>query len=65
MCFLMLNIDSCREILNEYGYSINDEEIMELRDFLMMVAFSQLVENKINNNLNTYKNEESDIILPS
>lgn len=46
----MLSIDSCREILNEYEYSINDEEIMELRDFLMMVAFSQLAENKTNKN---------------
>jgi hypothetical protein len=60
----MLNIVSCREILNEYGYSINDEEIMELRDFLMMVAFSQLAENKTNNNdLNTNNHEESNIIL--
>lgn len=60
----MLSIDSCREILNEYEYSINDEEIMELRDFLMMVAFSQLAENKTNNNdLNTNNHEKSNIIL--
>lgn len=57
----MLSIDSCREILNEYEYSINYEEIMELRDFLTMVAFSQLAENKTNNNM--YNNEKSNNIL--
>ena len=45
----MLSIDMCREILNMYDYSINDEEIANLRDFLTMLAFSQITNNKIIN----------------
>lgn len=41
-----MSIDKCREILNMYDYSINDEEIASLRDFLTMLALAQSFNNK-------------------
>ena len=55
----MLSIQECRAIVEQFDYDITDEEITQLRDFLMMIARYQITENK----LDTY--EESDIVLPS
>lgn len=55
----MLNIQECREIVEQFDYDLTDEEITQLRDFLMMIATYQIIENKED----TY--EESDTVLPS
>lgn len=46
----MLSIEKCREILNMYNYSINEDEITSLRDFLTMLALAQNTNNKESNN---------------
>ncbi len=55
----MLSIQECREILEQFDYDITDEEITQLRDFLMMIAICQITENKLDTD------EKSDNILPS
>ena len=55
----MLSIQECRTIIERFDYNLKDDEIMQLRDFLMMIATYQIIDNK----LDTY--EESNIILPS
>ena len=55
----MLSIQECREIVERFDYDLTDEEITQLRDFLMMIARYQITDNKIDTN------EKSDIILPS
>ena len=55
----MISIQECRTILERFDYNLKDEEIMQLRDFLMMIATYQIIDNK----LDTY--EESNNILPS
>ena len=46
-------------VLEQYDYDLKDDEIMQLRDFLMMIATYQIIDNKLDTN------EESDTILPS
>ena len=55
----MLSIQECRKIVKQFDYDLTDEEITQLRDFLMMIATYQIIDNK------TDKYEESDTILPS
>lgn len=55
----MISIQESRDIIERFDYNLTDEEITQLRDFLMMIARYQITENKIE----TY--EESDTILPS
>lgn len=55
----MLSIQECRKIVEQFDYDLTDEEITQLRDFLMMIATYQIIDNK------TDKYEESDTILPS
>ena len=55
----MLGIQECRTILERFDYEITDDEITQLRDFLMMIAVCQITDNKIDTN------EESNSILPS
>ena len=55
----MISIQECRTILERFDYNLKDDEIMQLRDFLMMIATYQIIDNR----LDTY--EESNIILPS
>ena len=55
----MLSIQECRTIIERFDYDLKDDEIMQLRDFLMMIATCQITDNKID----TY--EESNTILPS
>ena len=55
----MLSIQECREIVEQFDYDLTDEEITQLRDFLMMIATYQIIDNK------TDKHEESDTILSS
>jgi len=55
----MISIQECRTILERFDYDLKDDEIMQLRDFLMMIATYQIIDNKIDTN------EESDTILPS
>ena len=55
----MISIQECRTILERFDYNLKDDEIMQLRDFLMMIATSQIIDNKLDTN------EESDTILPS
>jgi hypothetical protein len=55
----MLSIQECRTILERFDYDLKDDEIMQLRDFLMMIATYQIIDNKLDTN------EESDTILPS
>lgn len=55
----MLNIQDCREVLEQYDYKLTDEEIVQLRDFLTMIAISQIIDNKED------KYEESNTVLPS
>ena len=55
----MLSIQECRDIVERFDYDLTDEEITQLRDFLMMIARYQITDNKED------KYEESDIILPS
>jgi hypothetical protein len=55
----MLGIQECRTILERFDYEITDDEITQLRDFLMMIAVYQITDNKIDTN------EESNSILPS
>ena len=55
----MIGIQECREIVERFDYDLTDEEIMQLRDFLMMIARYQITDNKID------KYEESNFILPS
>ncbi len=55
----MLSIQECRDILEQFDYDITDEEITQLRDFLMMIAICQITENKLDTD------EKSDNILPS
>ena len=50
----MLSIQECRTILQEHNYNLKDDEIMQLRDFLMMIATYQITDNKLDTN------EESD-----
>ncbi len=42
----MISVDGCKAILEQYNYHIKDDEIECLRDFLTMMAFSQLTNNK-------------------
>lgn len=58
----MLNINSCKSILNKYDYDLRDEEIERIRDFLSMIALSQSANNKLNNP-NCY--EKGDTVLQS
>ena len=55
----MLSIQECRTVLEQFDYDLKDDEIMQLRDFLMMIATYQIIDNKLDTN------EESDTILPS
>ena len=55
----MLSIQECRTILERFDYDLKDDEIMQLRDFLMMIATYQIIDNKLDTN------EESDTLLPS
>ena len=55
----MISIQECRTILERFDYNLKDDEIMQLRDFLMMIATYQIIDNKLDTN------EESDTILPS
>lgn len=55
----MLNIQDCREVLEQYDYKLTDDEIVQLRDFLTMIAISQIIDNKED------KYEESNTVLPS
>ena len=55
----MLNIQDCREVLEQYDYKLTDDEIVQLRDFLTMIAISQIIDNKED------KYEESITVLPS
>ena len=55
----MISIQECRTILERFDYNLKDDEIMQLRDFLMMIATYQIIDNR----LDTY--EESNTILPS
>ena len=55
----MISIQECRTILERFYYNLKDDEIMQLRDFLTMIAIYQITDNK----LDTY--EKSDIVLPS
>ena len=55
----MLSIQECRTIIERFDYDLKDDEIMQLRDFLMMIATYQIIDNKLDTN------EKSDIILPS
>ena len=55
----MLSVQECRDILEQFDYDITDEEITQLRDFLMMIAIYQITENKLDTD------EKSDNILPS
>jgi hypothetical protein len=55
----MLSIQECRTIIERFDYDLKDDEIMQLRDFLMMIATYQIIDNKLDTN------EESDTILPS
>ena len=55
----MISIQECRTIIEQFDYDLKDDEIMQLRDFLMMIATCQITDNKID----TY--EESNTILPS
>ena len=55
----MLSIQECRTIVEQFDYDITDEEITQLRDFLMMIARYQITDNKLDTN------EKSDFILPS
>ena len=55
----MLSIQECRTVLERFDYDLKDDEIMQLRDFLMMIATYQIIDNKLDTN------EESDTILPS
>ena len=55
----MISIQECRTILERFDYDLKDDEIMQLRDFLMMIATYQIIDNKLDTN------EESDTILPS
>ena len=55
----MLSIQECRTVLEQFDYDLKDDEIMQLRDFLMMIATYQIIDNKLDTN------EESNIILPS
>lgn len=55
----MLSVNDCREVLEQFNYQLDDEEIETLRDFLTMLAMAQLD----NKDLNFKEDEESDIIL--
>ena len=55
----MISIQECRMVLEQFDYDLKDDEIMQLRDFLMMIATYQIIDNKLDTN------EESDTILPS
>lgn len=55
----MLSIQECRTVLKQFDYDLKDDEIMQLRDFLMMIATYQIIDNKLDTN------EESNTILPS
>ena len=55
----MLSIQECRTVLEQFNYDLKDDEIMQLRDFLMMIATYQIIDNKLDTN------EESNTILPS
>ena len=55
----MISIQECRTILERFDYNLKDDEIMQLRDFLMMIATYQIIDNKLDTN------EESNTILPS
>ena len=55
----MLSIQECRTIIEPFDYDLKDEEIVQLRDFLTMIAIYQITDNKLDTN------EESNTILPS
>ena len=55
----MLSIQECRTVLEQFDYDLKDGEIMRLRDFLMMIATNQIIDNKLDTN------EEGNTILPS
>ncbi len=55
----MISIQECRTILERFDYNLKDDEIMQLRDFLTMIAIYQITDNKLDTD------EKSDIVLPS
>jgi len=55
----MLSIQECRTIIEPFDYDLKDEEIVQLRDFLTMIATYQITDNKLDTD------EKSDIILSS
>jgi len=55
----MLSIQECRTIIEPFDYDLKDEEIVQLRDFLTMIAIYQITDNKLDTD------EKSDIILSS
>ena len=55
----MLSIQDCRDVVERFNYDLTDEEITQLRDFMMMIARYQITDNKLD------INEKGDIILPS
>lgn len=53
----MLSVNDAKEILDRYNYTLNDDEITELINFLSMIALSIITEEKFN------KDEEGNNIL--
>ena len=54
----MLSIQESRNIVEKFNYNLTDDEITQLRDFLMMIATYQIIDNKLDTD------EESNNILP-
>lgn len=44
----MLSVKDAKEILDRYNYTLNDDEITELINFLSMIALSIITEEKYN-----------------
>lgn len=56
----MVPIERCKQIIKGHNFTISDEDLKELRDYLYFLAGFQIEEE--NNHLNNIKNNESNFI---
>lgn len=59
----MVSLERSKHILKEYDFTISDENLKELRDYLYFLAMLQIEDE--NNRLNNIENNECNLIYTS
>lgn len=59
----MVSIERSKQILKNYDFTISDEDLKDLRDYLYFLAMLQIEDE--NNRLNNIENNECNLIYTS